>query len=145
MTALIGEDVIAQPGQGLDLDELTHLHMLADGHTPSQITRSTGADRLRQQQLESSIRAKLGARSKPHMIARAFALDVLMPRSLRQALCILLAALSINAGSDSPTNRVPRRSRTPATQMRAGRASKSDTTGGTDLPSQLVIESRVTC
>lgn len=145
MSPLIGEDVIAQPGQGLDTDELTHLHQLADGRTPSEITRATGADRLRQQQLESSIRAKLGAKSKPHMIARGFVLGVLCPRSLTQAMCIVLAALSINFGSDIPANRTPRRSRTPATQLRAGRASKSDTSGGTDYPTQIVIESRATC
>ena len=142
--AHLGNDVIGLPGQCLDVAELTHLVKLADGQTPREIERATGADRLRQQQLESTLRAKLGARTKTHMIARGFVLGVIAPR----ALCLLLAALSINAApGDHFSTRAPKRSRTPATAMRTSRSTRASHggDGGGNLPHQFVIESRVAC
>jgi DNA-binding CsgD family transcriptional regulator len=109
------EDVIGHPGQHLTPEEIAHLVALANGNTPSAITQMHGTSRGAQQDLESSLKAKLGALSKPHLITRAFVLSVIAPR----ALCLLLAALSINASpGDITMTRTPRPSRTPVTSSR---------------------------
>ncbi len=126
------DDALAQPGQALSEQELVHLLALANGNAPSAITAINGTSRAQQQQLESSLRAKLGAFSKAHIITRAFVLGVLMPR----ALCLLLAALSINASpGDLMATRAPRPSRSPVSSMRNVRSHRamSDATGLTGI------------
>lgn len=116
------DDVIGHPGQNLTPEEIAHLVALANGNTPSAITAMRGTSRAAQQDLESSLRAKLGAASKPHMIARAFVLAVIVPR----ALCLLLAALSINATpGDLMLTRTPRPTRSPVTSSRNVRSHAS--------------------
>jgi DNA-binding CsgD family transcriptional regulator len=65
------DDALTQPGQALSAQELAHLKALANGNAPSAITAINGTSRAQQQQLESTLRAKLGAVSKPHIITRA--------------------------------------------------------------------------
>lgn len=114
------DDVIGHPGQALTPEEIAHLVALANGNAPSAITVMHGTSRAAQQDLESSLRAKLAAFSKTHIIARAFVLGVIAPR----ALCLLLAALSINASpGDLMMTRTPRPSRTPVTSQRNVRSS----------------------
>lgn len=116
------DDVIGMPGQALTPEEIAHLVALANGNTPNHITAMHGTSRGAQQDLESSLRAKLGALSKPHLIARAFVLGVIAPR----ALCLLLAALSIHASpGDLMMTRAPRPSRTPVSSQRNVRSHAS--------------------
>lgn len=116
------DDALTQPGQALSAQELAHLKALANGNAPSAITAINGTSRAQQQQLESTLRAKLGAVSKPHIITRAFVLGVLMPR----ALCLLLAALSINASpGDLTATRAPRPSRSPVSSQRNVRSHRA--------------------
>ncbi|MNJ67381.1 hypothetical protein D3C77_635480 [compost metagenome] len=97
---------------------------LANGKAPSAIGAEVQADTLTMRHLEASIKAKLGAKTHPHMIARGFTLGVLFPR----ALCMLLAVLSAaESGHDAFRTRSQRRSRTPATYTRITRTSA---TGG---------------
>lgn len=119
------DDVIAIPGQALSPAEIAHLEALANGNAPAAITAIHGTSRTEQQRLESGLRAKLGAFSKPHMIARAFVLGVLGPR----ALCLLLAALSINVSpGDLMATRAPRPTRSPVSSHRQVRSQR----GGMD-------------
>lgn len=122
---IYGEDVIGRPGQALSRAELRVLVGLADGETPSAIGEAAGIDRNAFRSVEASIKAKLGAKTHPHMIARGFTLGVLFPR----ALCILLAFLSAAEDhGDAMRNRSQRRSRSPVSQERVARS--SPTAGG---------------
>lgn len=100
------DDALAQPGQALSAQELAHLKALANGNAPSAITAMNGTSRAQQQQLESSLRAKLGAFSKAHLITRAFVLGVLVPRCLCALLSLsLIAATGLQ---DQPAHRLTR-------------------------------------
>lgn len=113
-----GEDVIGRPGQALTRTELHVLVGLADGETPNAISEAIGLNKGDIRHIESSIKAKLGAKTHPHMIARGFTLGVLFPR----ALCMLLAVLSATESDhDAFRTRSQRRSRTPATYTRITR------------------------
>lgn len=119
---ICGEDVIGRPGQMLSGAELRLLVGLADGETPNQIGQVIGADKNTFRHLEASIKAKLGAKTHPHMIARGFTLGVLFPR----ALCMLLAFLSAaDDHHDAMRNRSQRRSRSPVSSERVARARPS--------------------
>ncbi|UYV20942.1 hypothetical protein K1Y77_17125 (plasmid) [Halomonas qaidamensis] len=116
------DDVIGHPSQHLTPQEIAHLVALANGNAPSAITVMHGTSRTEQQQLERGLRAKLGAQSKPHMITRAFVLGVLLPR----ALCLMLAALSINASpGDLMAIRAPKPSRSPVSSQRNVRSHRA--------------------
>lgn len=107
-----GEDVIGRPGQALSHAELRVLVGLADGETPNAIGAIIGADKNVFRMLEGSIKAKLGAKTHPHMIARGFTLGVLVPR----ALCLLLSVLrATEQASDSNRNQTRRSGRTSPT------------------------------
>jgi DNA-binding CsgD family transcriptional regulator len=122
-----GEDVIGVPGQALTARELRVLVGLADGETPNTIAAAINADKAAIRYLEASIKAKLGAKTHPHMIARGFTLGVLFPR----ALCLLLAVLcSAQADLDAMRNRAPRNSRAPSTHTRLVRAGTGSARGG---------------
>ncbi|GHC34509.1 hypothetical protein GCM10010082_31470 [Kushneria pakistanensis] len=129
---LTGDDVIGLPGQNLLPDEQLVLTWLADGRKPSEIEQALNITRVEMRQIESNITAKLGARSKSHMIARAFVLNVLAPR----ALCLILAIASGGAGfvDHMSATRVPQRSRTPVSSARITRIRRDNTNGGGDLP-----------
>ena len=105
---LTGNDVVCVPGQNLTDQERRVLFGLADGETPSEIRKAINADSSEILLIESAIRAKLGATSKPHMIARGFVLGVLLPR----ALCLLLASSAVIGGTDDlMRHRTPRTAR----------------------------------
>lgn len=124
---VIGEDVVGIPGQNLTQTELRVIVGLANGKAPSVIGAEVQADTLSMRHLEASIKAKLGAKTHPHMIARGFTLGVLFPR----ALCMLLAVLSAAENDhDAFRTRSQRRSRTPITYTRITRTSA---TGGRGL------------
>ncbi|WP_372830551.1 hypothetical protein [Pontibacterium sp.] len=111
MKQIQGTDVIGLPGQNLTDTELTVLVGLADGQTPGQIKQALHtADANQLHSLEQRIRAKLGARTKSHMISRAFILGVLAPRALCFMLAIICTAQS--ADSDMLRLRSPQRTRT---------------------------------
>lgn len=122
-----GEDVIGVPGQNLTRQELQVLVGLANGETPNTIGKELDADTIAMRYIEASIKAKLGAKTHPHMIARGFTLGVLFPR----ALCMLLAFLCVaESDLDALRNRTPRRSRAPSTHTRLARAGTGSTHGG---------------
>jgi DNA-binding CsgD family transcriptional regulator len=122
-----GEEVIGRPGQNLTIKELLVLVGLADGNSPSEIGAKIEADKLTVRHLEMSTKAKLGAKTHPHMIARGFTLGVLIPR----ALCLLLAVLSVSAGDfDGMRNRSPRNGRAPSNHSRMVRSGRSGGRGG---------------
>lgn len=103
-----GDDVIGLAGQSLTDTELRVLVGYAEGMSPSAIAESISAGAIAVRSIESSIRAKLGARTHAHMISRAFTLGVLIPR----ALCLLLAAANaIDGTHDALRTRNTRRSR----------------------------------
>lgn len=116
------DDVIGQAGQNLNSLELAVLVGMANGNPPSAIAEAAQLTPVDVRGLELSARAKLGARTQPHMIARGFTLGVLLPR----ALCVLLAFLSV-AESDLSALRVrtPRNLRPTVAQVRPGNASGS--------------------
>lgn len=86
-----GAEVIGLPGQNLTPTELRVLVGLADGEKPATIARAAGMDSDALLWVERDIQAKLGAKTKPHMIARGFLLQVLIPQALCLALCIATA------------------------------------------------------
>ncbi|MEQ5770033.1 hypothetical protein NFH98_20895 [Halomonas sp. H33-56] len=139
MNPIVGEDVIGQGGQNLTAEELTVLVMLADGATPSAIETAVNGDRAAVRQIERNLRAKLGAKTKTHTIARGFVLDVLAPR----ALCLLLSVLSVGAFPDGQTNRVPRRAGAPTTASRASRTQRQDVGPGGPLPNIAALYAQV--
>lgn len=125
-----GEEVVGVPGQNLTRNELYVLVGLADGVPPSVIGEQIQADKLTVRHLEASIKAKLGAKTHPHMIARGFTLGVLLPR----ALCLLLAVLSVAQGDfDGMRNRSPRNTRAPSAHARMVRAGRSGGRGGSSF------------
>lgn len=82
-----GQEVIGIQSQSLTEKELQILVALADGKTDRQIetelnTNVTIASR--------PIFAKLGAKTKSHMISRAFLLGVILPRALSALLCLAM-------------------------------------------------------
>lgn len=93
---IVGNDIIGQRAQNMTDSELNVLVALADGNTPSQIQTQLNIDNQQLRDHENQIRAKLGAKSKPHMISRAFVLGVLMPR----ALCFMLAVTTALTSTD---------------------------------------------
>lgn len=119
-TEIQGDEVIGVPGQALTWRELRVLVGLADGENPNTIADAISADKVAVRYIEASIKAKLGAKTHPHMIARGFTLGVLFPR----ALCVLLAFLcTAETDLDTLRNRSPRNSRAPSTFSRIARAS----------------------
>lgn len=125
------DDVIGHPGQQLTPQEIAHLVAIANGNTPSAITAEHGTSRAHQQQIESGLRAKLGAESKPHMIARAFVLHVLIPRALVVAL--MLATLGASNTPDAMAQRLPRRGRNTVSAVRVVRSSASSASSGSAI------------
>ena len=120
---VIGEDVIGLTGQNLTKDELLVLVGLANGDSPNKIGASLNADALAMRHIEASIKAKLGAKTQPNMIARGFTLGVLIPR----ALCLLLSVLCATEHTDdSNRNQTRRNSRTtPASRLARNTTSRS--------------------
>jgi DNA-binding CsgD family transcriptional regulator len=121
------DDALAQPGQALSDQELAHLLALANGNAPSAITAINGTSRAQQQQLESSLRAKLGAFSKAHLITRAFVLGVLLPRCL--TVLLIVATLGNGAQQDAIAQRLPRRP-TQTASARLMRTQRGSSAGG---------------
>lgn len=121
-----GEDVIGRPGQALSHAELRVLVGLADGETPNTIGALLGVDSSSFRLIERNIKAKLGAKTHPHMIARAFTLGVLMPR----ALCLLLSVLCATEHTDDGNRNQTRRNSRSAPASRLARNTLSRTTGG---------------
>lgn len=125
-----GEDVIGRPGQALSHAELRVLVGLADGETPNTIGTLLGIDSNSFRLLERNIKAKLGAKTHPHMMARAFTLGVLIPR----ALCLLLSVLCATEHTDDGNrNQTRRNSRTaPASRLARNTISRASS-GPRDL------------
>jgi len=69
---------------------------LAEGDTPSQIQSALNCDSMSLRNIEVNLMTKLGAKSKSHMISRAFVLGLLFSRTL----CLLLAVALSGAGDD---------------------------------------------
>lgn len=123
---ITGEEVIGRASQALTWEELRVLVGLADGETPNGISEAIGADKTAILLHERSIKAKLGAKTHPHMISRGFTLGVLLPR----ALCILLCTVSaLEVDHDFLRPRSQRRTRTAPEHSRLVKSSPS-TAGG---------------
>ncbi len=133
-----GEDVIGMPGQALSLAELRVLVGLADGETPNTIGAVIGADSNSFRLIERSIKAKLGAKTHPHMISRAFTLGVLVPR----ALCLLLSVLCATEHTDDGNrNQTRRNSRTvPASRLARTSVSRAASGSGDHYESHKLAE-----
>lgn len=108
MNALRGHSLVANPGHGLTARELGVILLYGEGATTAEIEKATGMTSAMRADIEVSARAKLGARTPPHMIAKAFSLGVLATR----ALCLLLAILSADY-HDAMRNRTPMRTGRP--------------------------------
>lgn len=117
------DDVIGLPGQHLTPEEIAHLVALANGNTPSQITIMHGTSRGTQRDIESSLKAKLGALSKPHLVTRAFVLRVIAPRALMVLLAI--ATLGATHNPDAIAQRAPRRPQSSVSVARLVRTNRS--------------------
>lgn len=124
----IGEDVIGRPGQNLNQREVFVLAGLADGRKPSEVATQAGIDRDELRSVEADIRAKLGANSLPHMIARGFVLGVLIPRCLLLFLAVTFVIETDH--EDSNRNRSQRRSREANNSARVIRSAAPSTAGG---------------
>lgn len=133
-----GEDVIGRPGQALSTAELRVLVGLADGETPNAIGSLLGVDTSSFRLLERNIKAKLGAKTHPHMIARAFTLGVLIPR----ALCLLLSVLcATEHNDDANRNQTRRNSRsTPASRLARTNVSRAASGSRDQLESPRLAE-----
>jgi hypothetical protein len=79
---ITGQEVVAIPGQSLDPRELRYMVGLADGESNAQIAQACGVCIEELPLVEVNIRGKLGARTKTHMLARAFTLGILRSRAL---------------------------------------------------------------
>lgn len=125
---VIGEDVIGLTGQNLTKDELLVLVGLANGDSPNKIGASLNADALAMRHIEASIKAKLGAKTQPNMIARGFTLGVLIPR----ALCLLLSVLCATEHTDNSNRNQTRRNSRTTTASRLARNTISRSSSGPD-------------
>lgn len=125
-----GEEVIGRPGQALSRAELRVLVGLADGETPTAISAALGVEKTAIRYYETSIRAKLGAKTHPHMIARGFTLGVLLPR----ALCLLLCTVSaLEVDHDFMRPRSQRRTRSAPEHSRLVKSSPAAAGGSRPL------------
>lgn len=113
-TEITGEDVIGISSQQLTASELRVLVGLADGETPTQISHAVHVPTASLRHIEASIQAKLGAKTKPHMISRGFTLGVLIPR----ALCLILAIFSSLEVDEAIRTRRPSRTKTGTNYVR---------------------------
>lgn len=114
-----GEEVIGRLSQALNDTELRVLVALADGESPNTIGNLLGIDSNSFRFLERNIKAKLGAKTQPHMMSRAFTLGVLIPR----ALCLLLSVLCATEHVDDGNRNQTRRGGRTAPASRLARAS----------------------
>jgi len=121
-----GEEVIGRLSQALNDTELRVLVGLADGESPNTIGTMLGVDSSGFRLLERTIKAKLGAKTHPHMIARAFTLGVLIPR----ALCLLLSVLCATEHVDDGNRNQTRRGGRTAPASRVARSSVSRAASG---------------
>lgn len=137
MQDVISEDVIGLTGQNLTKDELLVLVGLANGDSPNKIGASLNADALAMRHIEASIKAKLGAKTQPNMIARGFTLGVLVPR----ALCLLLSVLCATEHT-SDTNRNQTRRPRNSSESRLTRSSNSNSkmASGSNGESECAID-----
>lgn len=103
---ITGSEVIGTPGQNLDERELRYLVGLADGDNTAQLTAATGVQPHQLAFVEASIRNKLGARNKSHMLARAFTLGVLQTRAL-VAFGLLAALIGMSSFLYFKQQRIP--------------------------------------
>lgn len=123
---ITGDDVIGLPGQTLSEAELATLVSLADGMPNRLIAARMGISELSLREIEHTLHAKLGAKNKPHLVTRGFALGVLVPR----ALAILLCVVSVfEADHDLMRQRFNRRPRNTIESARMVRVAPS-TCGG---------------
>lgn len=97
MSAITGEDVIGTPGQNLNNDELRLIVHLADGTGKNQIIKDLNSNPAHLRQLESNLKAKLGAKTKTHIVGRGFILGILIPR----ALCLMIIGGTLSATLDA--------------------------------------------
>lgn len=123
MREITGEDVIGVPGQMLTQTELRLLVGLADGETPSQMAAAVGIHRDHLRHLEGALQAKLGAKTKTHIVTRGFVTGVLITRALCLLLCVT-AALDV-AHDDAVRNRTSRRGRTMPETGRVARLTRA--------------------
>ena len=119
MTELKNDDVIGMPGQNLSELEREILVAMANGNPQPAIMEATRTDPATFRMIELQVRKKLGASTPGHMVSRGFVLGVLLPR----ALCALIATSCAMANDQtSNRNRMPIRSRIPASMARTSRA-----------------------
>lgn len=82
----IGDDIILNDSHILSEEEQQVLFGLADGKTPTEIKQSVNCDNMHLRNIEVNLMMKLGAKSKTHLISRAFSLGLLVTRTL----CLIL-------------------------------------------------------
>ncbi|HCG9411640.1 TPA: helix-turn-helix transcriptional regulator [Vibrio parahaemolyticus] len=109
---LIGNDVICESGQNLTDAERRVFLGLAEGETPTEIKNALKCDTMSLRNLEIRLMGKLGAKTKTHIVSRAFVLGLLFSR----ALCLMLAlALSHPGDGSDDWTRIARGGRTTRT------------------------------
>jgi len=108
-----GADIILNETHVLTEAEAAVLFGLADGKTPTEIKAALNCDNMLLRNIEINLMVKLGAKSKTHLITRAFSLGMLITRTL----CLILALGQV---SQTPQNWT-RIARTRPTQTRTTR------------------------
>ena len=114
----IGNDIILNKTHVLTEKEQSVLFGLADGKTPPEIAEELHCDTMLLRNIEMKLIVKLGAKSKTHLISRAFSLGLLMTRTL----CLMLILSQISGGYNNNWTRIartrPARTRTTRTARR---------------------------
>lgn len=126
MTCLNTDDVLGQPGQNLTQLELGVLVAMANGNSQRDIQEATQTDSSTLRTVELQVRAKLGAKTPAHMVARGFTLGVLIPR----AFCLLLGALCATDHADDSNRNQTRRNSRSAPASRLARSTTNRTASG---------------
>lgn len=135
MYTLKTDDVIGTPGQNLSELELDVLVAMANGNPLNTIQTATQTDSATLRMVEMQVRAKLGAKTPGHMIARGFILGVLLPR----ALCALLAtSCAVANDHNSNRHRTPTRSRIPTSLTRVTRTTGNGRSGRSGNSEQAI-------
>lgn len=120
---LNGREFSAMPGHGLATKELGFLLLHCEGALSQDIEQITGMNSVEQMRVERSIMTKLEARTRSHMISRAFSLGIIMSR----VICFVLACLSVDY-HDSIKNRTPMKGGRPTSVLVRIKTSARDIT-----------------
>lgn len=79
----MGEDIILGESSILTELEMTVLFALANGNTPTEIQKLISSNSMHLRNIEINIMRKLEAKTKVHIITKAFSKGLLLTRTLQ--------------------------------------------------------------